>query len=443
MPFDFAGNLADEVLREFLQKPAREELNNSTRFLSMMNRRRVPMQGNRIRIPIHIGRNVGVGVRRERGKMPASGGQQYDSAFYELKSCYATIELSGQAMSATEGSPEALLIAVDALTNEIRGAVKDATVDLSRQVWHDGSSFLTQCGVTATSNTVVVLSTKFLQVGLVISIRQSDDGSANVANRTVDAILTATTFTISGAAISTAITDSVYEGVSATDLEESRDSTSSGTWRTPLSVYGLEALVSEINPGRIVADGAAVGTHGFDQTQAQGQMGEIDRLAEPRWQANVVTGGAKAGGAAAILDEMQDAYDQSEIELGEETGLIMTSYIGRRRYLGLIDSSRRFMNRKDVDHGHPQRDLEFNDTPMVADRHASTANGADFEIMYFLEMQSLGYIAKPDWKWLDEDGSVLSRISRFDLWEATLKTYRQHIVDRPRANTLLRNAFGV
>ena len=61
--------------------------------------------------------------------------------------------------------------------------------------------------------------------------------------------------------------------------------------------------------------------------------------------------------------------------------------------------------------------LDYNGKPLVVDRHMRPGG------MYFLDESTLELYRMSDFDWMDEDGSVLSRVAGVDAYEATLFKY--------------------
>lgn len=416
----FSTSAVDDILKDDYQGPVREQLNSSTVLLKQLQRRTKDFHGRKAYIPLRKGRNVGVGSSTEGGALPASGNQQYDHAEFTVKLNYGTIELTGPAIEAASSNVGAF---VRGLQSEMEGLMRDIKVMMNRQFWHDGSSNLTNCGTTTASLTVVVDSTKFLQVGMPIDIRNRTTGAAitDGTARSVATIASGTTFTMTGNVVTTSSSHAIFR-------VGTRDS---AAWGTHQDCWGLQALVSDLDPE------AFASPHDNGLTD---DVGTIDRNTDSFWKANLV--GNSGTLRALTLDLMQQAYDQSDIEGDTVPGLILTNHALKRRYGGLLVADKRYPAGGEITLDGGYKALEFNGTPLVADKDASlTATPSVLRRMYFLSMSSLELQVLKDWGWLQRDGSVLkmkpSTTTYSDSWQAFLGAYMELAVSRPNANTLL------
>ena len=211
-------------------------------------------------------------------------------------------------------------------------------------------------------------------------------------------------------------------------------------------MWGLEAIVSDADPANHGTEAAAT------------RLGQIDRSSNSFWKANVVTPAANLAQLDDSLVQLQEAYDQSDIEGDAQPGIILTSHACRREVAGALTGLRRFS-----DPGHLKggwTGIEFNNAVIVADKDASTTNdpandsagvfdtssdafvAGDFNRFYFIAPDSMHFQVLEDWQWMDE-GGVLVRsgvgTAGVDEFEATLFSYQNLVCTRPNANTLLTN----
>ncbi len=413
MPALFSNITA--ILKDDYQPPVRKLINNRNILYRKIRRETENYEGgNRAYVPLHVGRNIGIGARAEAVDLPVAGRQIWNNAVWNAKSVYGAIEVSGQAIRNTKAAAF-----VRILQAELEGLAKDLASDANRYLFHDGSGFLATCGVTATANLVVCNSTKYIKVGQIVDLRAISDGTAAATARTVTAVNSATTFTIDGAAVTTAVTDAVM-----------RTSDRLGaTWGVHQMPWGLQALVSASNPGNGLTD----------------LVGGITRVGNTFWQANSVDAGNTT---LDIVDHMEQAWDATEIALDTHPGLILTNHARKRAYAKLLVNDKRYPPGGEITLDGGYRALEFNGVPLVADKDATLAEDpleASFDRMYFLTMSSLQNQLLTDWQWLDDDGDVLKMKTggaagtRQDVWQAWMVGEFEISTDRPQTNCLLFN----
>jgi hypothetical protein len=406
---------AEKILKNLYEAPIREWLEGSTILGSKVKKNRKNFEGLKAIIPVHRGRNVGVGARPEDSALPAAGNQQHSNLEYVVKYQYGTIRLTGPVISASKSNLGSF---ARGLSNEMTGLMKDCQKDCNRQWWHDGSSVLTRCGTTSNSTTVVVESTKFLQVGQAIDVVLLTDGTASTGalGRTVSSIASSTTFVISGAAITT---DNTF------CIVKSGGRSAANTWATAREMWGLECLVSTGNPGNGVTD----------------LIGGLTRTANLDWQSNVFSNSGTA--RPLTTDLMQQVWDSINANSGEEPDLILTNHACLRRYGALLTPDRRYTGGGLQTYDGGWKGLDFNGIPIMADPDASaTLTPQTLGAMYFIHTPSFELHVMEDWGWMDKDGAVLSRcvgsagsyVGQSDAYEAALRSYMQLGIDR--ANTL-------
>ena len=431
----FTGmNLSDaaNVLKTFYIGPVREQLNQGNVLLSNLERdtSRTAFRGKEAYIPLHTGRNVGVGARAESGTLPAAGNQGYTSSVWHMAYLYGRVALTGPAIAASQGSEGSF---VELLDSEMKGLLQDVKNDCNRQLWHDGSALLTDVSTASsgTSTTVTVDSTKFLSPGMVVDIKKRADLAAITSGdgQTIQSITSSTAF-VMDTTTTTEVDEGVYVGGVASN------STSREMW-------GLEAIVSASDPGNHGTEAAAT------------RLGQIDRSSNTFWQATELSG-------TKVLDDslldLQRAYDKAEIEGETSPGIILTSHATRREVAGALTSLRRFSEVGELKGGWTG--IQFNNAVIVADKDASTTNdpandtngvwdissdaisAGDFSRLYFIAPDSMHFQVLEDWQWMDE-GGVLVRsgvgTSGVDEFEATLFSYQNLVCTRPNANVLLKD----
>ena len=63
--------------------------------------------------------------------------------------------------------------------------------------------------------------------------------------------------------------------------------------------------------------------------------------------------------------------------------------------------------------------LDYNGVPLTVDKDAIDGE------MYFLTTRDLQLYRMSDWEWMNMDGSIFSRVSGYDAYEATLYRYAE------------------
>ena len=456
------------ILKQDYQGPIREQLNQSNVLTSVLKKdvSRTAFRGKEAIIPVHTGRNVGRAFADEGSTLPAAGNQAFAQATYNMTYLYGRIQLTGQTIAASSQDKGSFARALD---TEMRGLQKDLSQTVNRCLWSDGSGRLTDVtsvGVGATNTTdqavITVLSTRFLEVGMPVFIAKRDGTKLADKDITVKSIDSATTFTLSANlafAVTTGDEDySVFlEGsrVGPSGTEKDADiSAATSDWGKPLQMWGLDALINDTDPTHALdATRGWGGGLGLSDSEAlngntAGLPGQIIRGSNSYWKANVVTPDAAT---TTTFDDLQSAYDESEIEGEAVPGIVLTSHLIRRKLAGLMTALRQIGTEQELAAGWTG--FKFNNSVVIADRHAHRAgnptvetalpttnvtvtNMTTFRDIYLLPQSALEFQILEELAWEDTGGVVVRSgvgTGAVDTYEAFMKAYWNLIITRPNA----------
>lgn len=361
----------DAILKNQYLGPVREQINSKIELLKRIETDRESVVGKNFTIPLHYGRNEGIGARADGGTLPTAGNQSYKETIVPMRYLYGRIKLTGPSIKAAKSNEGAFIRAVE---SEMKGLARDLKSDMNRQLFGNGSGVLATCGTTSNSTTVTVGSTAKLRVGMIVDIIVTADGttSTGATGRTITSITNATTFVISGAAITTDNTFSVYRSGSRN-----------------LEVMGIAGICS-----------ATTTLQGLDTTNY------------PWWKANVLTDSSNRAISETLLQTALDTtYQQSD---GEATVLFTTVGV-RRAYQALLSADRTYQNTMEFKGGF--KALDYNGLPFMVDKDCNA------NTIYLLDENHLKFYEMSDWDWMSEDGAILSRVSGEDAYEAVMYKY--------------------
>ena len=361
----------DAILKNQYLGPVREQINSKIELLKRIETDRESVVGKNFTIPLHYGRNEGIGARADGGTLPTAGNQSYKETIVPMRYLYGRIKLTGPTIKAAKSNEGAFIRAVE---SEMKGLARDLKSDMNRQLFGDGTGVLATCGTTSNSTTVTVGSTAKLRVGMIVDIIVTADGTTGTGatGRTITSIPSATTFVISGAAITTDDTFSVYRSGSRN-----------------LEVMGIAGICSAT-------------------TTLQG----LDVSNYPWWKANVLTAGSNRAISETLLQTALDTtYQQSD---GEATVLFTTVGV-RRAYQALLSADRTYQNTMEFKGGF--KALDYNGLPFMVDKDCNA------NTIYLLDENHLKFYEMSDWDWMNEDGAILSRVSGEDAYEAVMYKY--------------------
>ena len=374
----------DAILKNQYIGPIRDQLNNSSVLYSRLEKNSDSVVGKNFTIPLHYGRNEGVGARGEGTALPTAGNQAYKECIVPMRYQYGRIRLTGPTMKAARSNEGAFIRAVD---SEMRGLEKDMKASMNRQAFGDGTGLLATVAASGSgTSTVVVDSTAKLRVGMPIDIIVMTSGAATagVAGTSVASITDTTTFTI---------TDTLAG--------------------SPAATYGVYIAGSRNNE--------MMGLSGIVSTTATLQG--LDVANYPWWKATVL---ANSGSNRAISDTLlQTAIDTLEANSSGMCTAMYTSFGVRRAYQALLTATKQLVNTQELKGGY--KAITYNDLPIIADKDAPANK------IFVVDEDELQVFRLGDFDWMQEDGAILSRVSGYDAYEAVLYVYQE-------LGTTMRNA---
>lgn len=376
----------DAILKNQYLPAVNEQFNNLNVIMGRLEKDYDSVVGKNFTMALHTGRNESVASRGEGGILPAAGNQGYSNAIVPMKYLYGRLQLTGQTIKAAKTNEGAFLRAVD---SEMKGLMSDFKNSVNRQLWGDGSGVLTVCGTTSAATTVVVASTRKLRVGMRIDVIVTADGTTGTGalDRVVSSITDATHFVISGAAITTDNTFSVY-------IQGSRN----------LELMGMSGIFSNSK----ILQGLDPSTSAF-------------------WKANVL---ANSGTPRAISETLlQTAMDTTEQYSDGTVSALYTSYGVRRAYQSVLSALKQYTNPMQLKGGYTA--LDYNGKPLIADKDAPTGS------IFCADESKIKFYRMSDIEWMEEDGAILSRVSGADAYEAVLFLYHELGCNTRNAQTIL------
>jgi hypothetical protein len=346
--------------------------------------------GKYVTFPIRVRRNHGIGYRNEMELLPSAGQQGYASVRVGLKYGYGRVRLTGQLIELADSNYQAF---ASAMQLEMDGLKTDIGKDTNRVFYGDGLGTLaTVTAATVGTNTAVVNSVRFLEVGVQIDIQTGATATVRVANRQVTAVNSATkTITFDGAVASLAVGDLIVR--------------TGNFGREP---NGLASLVTDT-----------------------GTLFNVDPNVEPVWKAVVRS---NAGTNRALSEGLMiEATDAVRVN-GGKTSLILCGLGVRRAYFNLLSQQRRYPSTTTFEGGFTG--LAFNngrEIPVVEDPDAPDST------MYGLDEDSLKIYRNEAWSWMNRDGGIWKWVHDFDAYEAIMNQYWEIGLNRRNANFVIKD----
>lgn len=409
----------DKILKEDYLPPIRELLNHKIELFDYVNDGDEFISGKYAYIPMHTGRNEGIGARAEDGTLPTAGNQAYDNATYSSRYIYGRIRITGPVEAASRDNDGAFEKALD---REISGLMRDMKTEVNRIAWGTGSGILGILSAAFSNTDTITIYTnstkiyaqniKAIRTNMLVDLRKYTDGTLITAggdSATINSVNANGTITLAAAITTGSGTIAIYR-------EDSRN----------LEPYGIGGIVSARDPSGVDTEGT--GSSGVTD------LGSNDRDSLAAWQAqSLFNSGTLRPLTIDLLSEAEDKVDTESN--AEPLSCWFTNHAIRRKYANLLTPDRRYQGASgkpmEYDGGYRKEQLSFNDVPFKVDKMAPRYRIFGFPKSAIVMFKML------EWDWMDKDGAILARESNKDAYEATLKTYRQMGSGNPNTTVVI------
>ena len=375
----------DIALKDIYEAPVRDQINiGSGVFLSKVEQTSRDIEGGRRVYKIApYGVNGGMGSGSDTQALPVSGGNNYVPFISTLKSIRGVIRLTDQVMKASRSSRSAF---ESAMQSEQDGLMKSAKFTYGRQTYLNGTGICATCAVNNATTTLVVNTTQYLVEGMTIDIVAAATGVAvaNGTQRRIAAVVrtgAVRSITLVGAAVvTTAVTDCIVE---------------QGSWSQELT--GMESVYAQA-----------------------GFLYGLNKALYP-WLVPFVNALNGAIDDQAIIDTINFVQQYN----GSNINLLVVNPAVESEYYKYLEATKRSPNTTDLEGGY--KSLSVSGRPMVADRFVRSGSMKLLDTTQW-KMHTMD---GGDWSWMDDDGSILHRVSGFPSWEAAMIKYCELICDHP------------
>jgi hypothetical protein len=351
---------------------------------------------------VRVGRNVGVSSRSlNGGTLGAAGHQQANKWQLDYAATYLQVKILGTTIAKMQTARQAAVRVID---DEITHGLVDLKKDLQRQLYKNGDAVISACAVNVGTTTLTLNATDgtdainrgWLQVGEYIDLGAAGDADSVAAERTISAITLATpSITISGANVTTAVTDYVRRAGNASPV----DGTS----------YEMNGLQNAINDS--------------------GTFAGISSSSVPEWKSYV----KDAAGAALTRPFMQGAWRNAR-QYGGAPDFILTSLEQQEAYYNLLQAQVRFAGDSTLGSGKVDGPT-FNNIPVAADPDAPRG------VMYFLDRSKLFMVTAGEIAWQNTTtgGDILAWKQDEDSFVARAAFYGNLGTNHRRAHSVIKN----
>jgi len=393
-----SGAYYDDALKIQYQAAIRAQFPVKSVLLNNLERgdaKKIDASGSFVRITVQKSMHPSTGAKSEGKPLPNKSYTRLETTDVYMKYNYGRIEVSGPVMRASRDDRGAI---AKALTTETRNVTTSMRNDVNRQLacgtgtgvlaLNNGGSMTTTwtldslLGIGFTTPSYIgseVAPTKYFVAGMEV-----DGGDAT----------TYTTIDVSGATVTTVNSAVQITGSTITGMDDNG--------------YFMK---------HDAVDGEIMGLRGIiDDSGHLDTLQTITRSTSGNayWKSSVVDYGTAAAPATLSEDYMQEASTLSEKNDGE-TSFILTTFGLRDSYVSILQSDKRFVNTTELKGGF--KSIDFNGTPLTPDKDCTPYT------MYFVDKSTLEFYEQSPITWANEDGSVLSRVTNYDAYEAFLYYY--------------------
>jgi hypothetical protein len=363
----FDTTQADALLKELYGPAIVNELNESVPFLNLIEKGAgtIPFSGREWVVPIHTGRNSGIGARAQGAVLPTAGNQKYTDYKISYTNQYGSIKVTGQAIEQTKNDKGAF---GRAISLEMDGLRKNMRTDLNFQFLNDGTG--TRATVTSWSTATATLATAvtydLLNPDILVDVYDS----------------TLTTQKASGVSIT--IPAGGFDPKTWTVTQVTLSSTPTGGAANDVIVRS----------GNLNAEISGLGV-----TVGSSTLGGINPSNYPVFQSPVLDNSGTLRGINESL--FQQASDVTDIAGGEEAKYWFTRPEIRRQFFLFKTAQNRNMPKKTYDGGFES--IEYDGKEIFIDRMAPANKlfGINPAYLYILETAPM--------HWIDNDGRILYR----------------------------------
>lgn len=394
---------ADAVLKDFYLPAVRQVLNSEVFLLSQVEMNSEDVEGRAAVLSINTGRNHGVGARAELGTLPAAGRQGYSEQRVNLKYNYGSIKISGPLMRSMGSDRGAF---TRPLESETQGVIRDLKNDVNRQCYGDGTGVIVPISGTNTAAVAPIANAtntqlRQLEEGMVVEVGTVAEAAAGTATAavisSVDVANKTVTFT---ATVTTANTDFIFRAGSGSTAGAAQK-----------EITGLKAIVD-----------------------SSGALFNIDPATVSKWASYE---DANGGTNRAVAETMfTKAAMEVNIRSGEQIDLWVTTDGVHRGVANLLTSLKQFPSTNQLKSGYTGLDMGSVSQGNSGSQEVTLTYDKDCtgNTAYGLTTKRIQQYRMSDWEFMEEDGSVLSRVSGQDAYEATLFCYHELATDARNAH---------
>jgi len=417
MPLTLAT--ADAAMKEFYLPAVRNQLNNDTPMLNIIQQKTVEVRGRRAVLALKVGRNGGHGARADGGVLPIAGNQRYAEERVPLRYNYAVGQVTGPTIAQTDSDRGAFIRGVD---SEMDGMTEDLKRDINRQLWGTSNGVIATCGVTGAVAVIVLAAAtpdhvmRQFYIGMRVDIGTLAQLAAGVGGRIHGALITAID------AVSVPHTITIDSAVAATAGTDFISIAGAGGVAPQKELTGLQTIVA-----------------------ATGPLHNVDPATEPVWASRV---DANAGTPRGISENLMGRNVQlTQIISGEWITHLIGSDGVHRAYANLLMGQKRYPGARELPGGYTAVDFAAAGPiiPVTYDRDAPSGVTASPQTvggsLFGINRKRLFFGSASDWDFLNRDGSTLHWTGTTDAYSFVLYRYADLFTDKRNAHFRISDLF--
>ena len=421
----------DAILKDYYIGPLQEQLNQEVMVLNLFEKAKITWAGKQGVVPVHVGRNTGVGFKAESDDLPDAGTQTTKRLTFTAAYLYGRFQVTGPAIaSAAKGGTAsfvgALELEMDKLKDDVRNTADRTLTSGGRVVgFLNEHKAVVGAGTWDFRGDFAKIAAAWNAKGSNIDVAVVDCSNDTLSGDTVTYEFIATSASID-------ITHGGFSGSAGTiRLTGALDTTGvADGFGCALVISDNDAAVNALldeEPTGIYGNLGYVSLFGVDRGSVAG-----DAMALQSVIANMDADNSSNGDDEALtLERMQQMIDAINVTSGQDIDLILMNPIMRAKYTALISGNIFKPVEKATTGDGGFLGLSYAGVPIKSARHVD--NG----LMIFMNTKCWKLAVLEDGKFADLDGSVLSRVTDNDSWEGFYKWYYNHYCYRPNANGVL------
>lgn len=371
------------ILKEVCQDGVNDQLNGERRALNRIKKTDRGLKdygGKYVRFTAHVGRNNGLGARKELEPLPKAGRQRFVEGHIDMAFLYASVSITGQTIALADTNKQAF---ANNLTEEMSRVKDDISADENKMFFGDGLGGRTNATGIAVGQVIPVNDARMLDMYGAYDVHTPGNPvkKTTVEVEMVEYAATGHKVTVSGTVTAIAAGD-IFVRLGSYGRE----------W------HGIGSILSDTT-----------------------KLHNIDPALEPLWRAEVRALTPNTPISENVMLEMQDAIYRN----GGKTTVMWTTLGLIRAYFQLLVQERKFVNSKDFDGGFTGVGFfspNGGEIPLLADIDAPRG-----QISYLNEKVMDRYDATKGYQLMNRTGSIWRQIRQgdddLDAFQATLQHY--------------------